>query len=40
MDFRGKKEKKAESAEKQAIANEKVWQARLRTVEKSKEDFK
>ncbi|XP_067939159.1 basal body-orientation factor 1-like isoform X2 [Watersipora subatra] len=36
----GKKGKKPESAAKQATANEKVWQARLRTVEKTKEDFK
>ncbi|KAF6021921.1 CCDC176 [Bugula neritina] len=36
----GKKGKKVESADKQAIANEKIWQARLRTTEKTKDNFK
>lgn len=36
----GKKAKKEESADKKALANEKIWQARLRVVEKTKDDFR
>ena len=37
---RGKKEKKEESVEKKALANENIWKARLRTLEKAKVEFK